>query len=178
MPFTPIHMGPGLLLKACAPRHFSLSVFTFTQILIDVEPLYHLVRGDDLLHQFFHTGLGATLIAFTAWAIGRPASGLALAVWNRTLCATRASFIAAAGAIPQRAALSGAVIGAASHLVLDSIMHHDVAPFAPFSSINPLLDALPLTTLEAGCLVAGILGAAGLGYRQWANRRASNDAAT
>jgi hypothetical protein len=32
MPFTALHLGPGLLLKAAAPRHFSLVAFGATQV--------------------------------------------------------------------------------------------------------------------------------------------------
>ena len=41
------------------------------------------------------------------------------------------------------AVLSGAVLGAGSHLLLDALMHADMAPFWPFTTANPLLGAVP-----------------------------------
>ena len=39
MPFTPLHMGPGMFVKAAMPRHFSIIVFGLTQIVLDLEAL-------------------------------------------------------------------------------------------------------------------------------------------
>jgi hypothetical protein len=38
-------MGPGLALKAAGGRRFSLLIFGFAQVLIDVEPLVRIVRA-------------------------------------------------------------------------------------------------------------------------------------
>ncbi|MDR0275331.1 MAG: hypothetical protein LBI48_08355 [Burkholderiaceae bacterium] len=51
MPFTPLHMGPGLAVKALLGRRFSLTVFGFSQIAMDIEPLARMIRGDTLLHE-------------------------------------------------------------------------------------------------------------------------------
>ncbi len=72
MPFTHFHMGPGIAATAAAGRHFSLMVFGFSQVAIDIEPLVRIIRGDAVLHGFTHTYFGATLIAITSVAIGRP----------------------------------------------------------------------------------------------------------
>jgi hypothetical protein len=32
MPFAPLHMGPGMAVKAAFPRHFSIVVFGLTRI--------------------------------------------------------------------------------------------------------------------------------------------------
>ncbi len=39
MPFTPVHMGPGILIKALLQSSFSLMVFGWTQIIMDIQPL-------------------------------------------------------------------------------------------------------------------------------------------
>jgi membrane-bound metal-dependent hydrolase YbcI (DUF457 family) len=38
-----------------------------------------------------------------------------------------------------RAVTLGAIAGTYSHVVLDSLLHADMRPFAPFSAANPLL---------------------------------------
>ena len=72
MPFTPFHMGPGLLIKSVLLRHFSLMLFGFSQVAMDIETLIHILRGDSILHGFTHTYLGATAIGFISFLIGRP----------------------------------------------------------------------------------------------------------
>jgi hypothetical protein len=68
MPVTPLHMGPALAAKALCGRHFSLLVFGFSQVVIDLEPLIRIQRDDAVLHGFTHTYLGATLLGLPSLA--------------------------------------------------------------------------------------------------------------
>lgn len=52
----------------------------------------------------------------------------------------------------------GALAGTLSHVALDSLMHHDIRPLAPFSEANGLLGAVSLDTLHLACVVAGVAG--------------------
>jgi hypothetical protein len=61
MPFTPLHFGPGLIVKAAVPGQFSLTAYTLANIAVDLEPLCHIVRRDYPLHGPFHTLPLATL---------------------------------------------------------------------------------------------------------------------
>ena len=72
MPFTPIHLGPGLAFKAMGGRHFSFMVFGGAQVLMDLEPLIGILRDRDVLHGVTHTWLGALVIGSVAAVIGRP----------------------------------------------------------------------------------------------------------
>ncbi len=65
MPFTPLHMGPGLLIKAALQGSFSLMVFGWAQILMDLQPLFVMWSGAGRLHGFYHTYFGATLPCIT-----------------------------------------------------------------------------------------------------------------
>lgn len=56
----------------------------------------------------------------------------------------------------------GAFAGAYSHVAIDSIMHGDMEPFAPLSAATPWLHVVPVETLQWFCVMAGIVGAAGL----------------
>lgn len=165
MPFTPFHLGPGALVKTGAPRHVSFMVFAFAQVLIDVEPLYFMLHGEYPIHRFFHSYLGASLVALVAYFLGRPIAGVALALLRRELGTTISAFREACRSIPRVAALTGAIVGAYSHVFLDSFMHADVRPFAPFSEANPFLLAIPTFELHVFCAVAGLLGSVGLGFR-------------
>lgn len=56
------------------------------------------------------------------------------------------------------AAVIAAWLGAYSHVLFDAIMHSDARPFAPWSSVNPLLDVIPLLWLHGGCVLFGVVG--------------------
>jgi hypothetical protein len=78
MPFTPIHMGPGILIKAILQSSFSLMVFGRTQIVMDIQPLVVMITGEGHLHGFTHTYVGAVLIAIFAALTGKYLSELGL----------------------------------------------------------------------------------------------------
>ena len=49
----------------------------------------------------------------------------------------------------------GAATGAYSHIVLDSIMHGDMTPLAPFSRSNILLHVVSVEVLHWFCVIIG-----------------------
>ena len=61
MPITPVHMGAALAAKAIAPRYFSFLIFGITQVAIDTEAAFYVIREDWPYHRFLHTYLGANL---------------------------------------------------------------------------------------------------------------------
>lgn len=158
MPITPFHLGPAAAVKALMPGHFSLTVFALTQLPIDLEPLYYMAMNEHPLHRFMHTFAGATLAAILAVIVGRPFCEAALRWWNAHLDTRLARWLSTGSEIPLAAAVSGAVIGAYSHLALDAIMHTDVRPLAPFSQANPLHGLISITMLYWACAIAGLLG--------------------
>ena len=158
MPFTPIHMGPGMAVKAAMPRHFSIIVFGLTQITIDVEVLRYLMRGEYPLHRFWHTYLGATIVAVGIAILGKPVSQWIKWMWNRV--APKCGDIDLSVVVPTTwtASLSGAFIGAYSHILLDSFYHADIKPLHPFSGINHLRGFISPYTVDVACIAAGIIG--------------------
>jgi hypothetical protein len=152
-------MGPGLALKALAGRHFSLMVFGFSQIAIDIEPLVRIIRGDAVLHGFTHTYLGATLIALGSALVGRPVCQFLLRYWNPDPSSPFLNWLPTAKTIPWSAAFVGAFAGTYSHVFLDSIMHSDMQPLAPASNANALLHVISVESLHVACLLSGVLGA-------------------
>ena len=170
MPFTPFHFGPGVMFKALAPGYYSFTVFLFTQIVIDLEPLYFMLHGEWPIHRFFHTYLGATVVSIIGITVGRPLCGVLITITKQRLRVTKQELLLATNRIKFTAALSGAFIGSYSHVALDSIMHSDVKPFAQFSEINPLLNAISSIELHLYCATAGIFGIIGMGF-WWLVRR-------
>jgi hypothetical protein len=167
MPFTPFHFGPGAAIKAALGRRFSFTVFAFSQILIDVEPGMRMLAGADELHPHLHTYAGATAVTLLSVWPGKRICEWALRLWNGKLSAEQARWLGVDPAIPWLAAWSGALIGAYSHIVLDSIMHADLRPFAPFSAANRLLHVLSLADLHLFCIVLGMIGIAVLAVLRW-----------
>ena len=167
MPITPFHLGPGAAFKAVAPRHFSFTVFAFSQALIDLEPIGFFLFTGDPVHPYLHTYLGATLVFLASGWLGRPVCEWALRVWNAWLNPAQARWLAYEAKISAKAAAAGAFIGAYSHVAIDSIMHADMVPFAPFSDARPWLAIVSVDNLQLLCVLAGVIGIAGLGLLRW-----------
>jgi hypothetical protein len=159
MPFTPIHLGPGLVFKAIGGRRFSFMVFGGAQVLMDIEPLIGILRGWPVLHGHTHTVAGALAIGTLAGSIGRPISEFAL----RLLRIAHPPFT-------WSAAFIGAYAGSFSHIALDAIMHADMVPFWPLLAGNPWLGAVSIETLHLACFVSGGLGLALVGGQALARR--------
>ena len=156
MPFTPIHMGPGILIKSLLQGSFSLMVFGWSQIIMDIQPLIVLITDEGHLHGFSHTYVGASLLAIVSALSGKYLSEFGLLVLgiskklNPIKIAWWVVFISA-------------FIGTFSHVLLDSIMHADVEPFYPFTLHNDFLAYFTIEQLHKFCLYSGLAGA-GLFY--------------
>jgi hypothetical protein len=157
MPFTPLHMGPGALVKAAAGRHFSLTMFGLSQVAIDLEPLVRILRGDGVLHGFSHTYVGATLIAAVCVAAGRPVCQWLLDRGWPESSLPFLHWLRGPAVITWPSAMAGAFVGTWSHVFLDSIMHGDIEPLFPFSRSNSLQLVISIETLHLLCLLAGAL---------------------
>jgi membrane-bound metal-dependent hydrolase YbcI (DUF457 family) len=157
MPFTPFHFGPGALVHAAAPRRVSFVAFCVANVVIDIEPLVWILRGEPPLHRLAHTFIGALAVALVTVALVLAAARLAVAL--RLPRPWRGS-----GPTAQRVAI-GALLGSVSHVVLDGAMHADVRPFAPWSDANPFLRAVSVDTLHGACVVAALVGVAWTGVR-------------
>jgi membrane-bound metal-dependent hydrolase YbcI (DUF457 family) len=158
MPITPFHFGPGALIHACAPKHVSFLAFCAANVIIDVEPMYFMATHQYPLHRFFHTYIGASLIVVATIALFVSARWFAKRFWLPNLFKWREL-----GLLP---VVMGAVAGSFTHVLLDSLMHYDMSPFAPFNADNPLWQAVSLEALHWSCLVAGIVGFLVLGMRK------------
>ena len=165
MPFTPYHFGPGAALHAMAPRRVSFFAFCAANVITDLEPLYHLLRNEGRVHGFFHTYLGATLTAAITVAAFAAARRLGARLPEFGLFREQELGVAAVAV--------GAAMGSWSHVLLDSIFHHDIRPFAPFSDADPLVHVVSHQAIQAGCVICGCAGVLVLVARRLSERRAA-----
>lgn len=161
MPFTPFHLGPGAAFKAVGAPHFSFLVFGGSQVLMDIEPLIRLLSGEPVVHGISHSFVGAIAIGAISAVTGRPISNLVLSlsrVRHRP--------------ITWRAAWIAAFAGTVSHVLLDAVMHPDMAPLWPFAAANPFLGLMSMPALHAMCVALGIVGILGILLLRFARRTA------
>jgi membrane-bound metal-dependent hydrolase YbcI (DUF457 family) len=141
-----------------APRHVSFLAFCASNVLIDLESLYNLVNHRYPVHAFFHTYLGATLVVLATVLLFVALRAVAPVLRVPNLLRWRE--------LTLRQATIGAALGAYSHVILDSLMHRDIQPFAPVSVSNFLLGAVSLDALHWGCVLAGAFGLALVAIRK------------
>lgn len=171
MPFTPLHMGAGLAIKALTGRHFSVLSFGVAQVAMDIEPLIGIIRGADVLHGPTHTYLGAIVIAVLAAAVSPPICRPILRRWNRELAFYRLDWLLTPESFARMPVIAGAFAGTFSHVALDSIMHGDIRPYAPWSDSNGLLGLISIEALHLWCVAAGLFGIFGWVALKWFGRR-------
>jgi hypothetical protein len=176
MPITPLHLGPGAILKAAAGQHMSLSVFVFCQITMDLEVLGRLLVGAPQIHGFTNTALGATVILVPSVLLGRPVCQAFLRWWNSQLNPVQARWLSVDPVITLKAAWIGGVLGIYSHVVLDALMHPDANPWAPFSPKNPFVGILSIESLNALCWWTIVIGIFVMGTAKvWTKRKATQE---
>ena len=161
MPFTPLHMGPGIAIKAALRRRFSLMVFGWSQILMDLQPLFVMLTDKGELHGFSHTMVGATLIGLLAALSGKPLGEIGLRILREPTHLP----------IAWPVAFLSAYLGTYSHVLIDSIMHSDITPLAPWWVGNPLHGVISIDTLHLLCVATAVAGGAiYYGMQRW-NRK-------
>lgn len=163
MPFTPFHMGIGILTKAILQSSFSLMVFGWAQIVMDLQPLVVMVTGHGHLHGFSHTYLGALILTVFSALSGKYLSelGLRFLKISKKLNPIKISWWVV---------FLSAFFGTFSHVFLDSIMHYDMLPLFPFSDDNALLRIISINTLHKVLMYSGLVGAGIYYYVQFKSR--------
>jgi membrane-bound metal-dependent hydrolase YbcI (DUF457 family) len=158
MPITPFHFGPGAAINSLAPKYVSFLAFCTANVLIDIEPLYYMVTRQHPLHRFFHTYIGTTIIMTLTAFIFFVALKLAERIKLPNIFKWQS--------LKSRSIWLGAAAGSYSHIVLDSIMHSDILPLAPFSNENILYQLISLKNLHLFCICSAIAALVIFGVRR------------
>lgn len=170
LPFTPFHMGAALIVKPALNRRFSVITFGIAQVAMDLEPGIRMAAGTDTLHGPTHTIPGALVVAFLVMLISPSICSALLTKWNREVVFYKQLWLANPGSVSKTAVIMGACFGTLSHVVLDSLMHHDIHPLSPFSQTNPFMGLITHDGVYQACTIAGVLGIATWLFSQWARR--------
>lgn len=158
MPFTPLHMGPGLLIKSLLGGAFSLMIFGWCQILMDIQPLLVMITGEGHLHGFSHTFIGSSGIAVIAVVTGVPLSNWFIFSKRFGFKEKDKNLLGLNRKIGWVVATFSSLIGSYSHVVLDAFMHSDVQPCYPINLENSYLYFVSIETLRSFCICSGVVG--------------------
>jgi len=155
MPFTPFHLGPALLLGVLLFYWVDLPTLLAASVLVDVRAVavvYGPLSGPT--HGILTTFVGGTFLALLL-------GGFVLAL-PQAVQQFPSRFRLARTAQPAPVFL-GALLGVASHVVLDAMLYADVQPFWPLVT-NPFLlePSVAVGAVYGGCVVAGAVGLARL----------------
>lgn len=133
MPLTPFHWSI-LFIGFLFFNTFSIPALLLSSIVMDIEPFYYLFISPNPsgeLHGFFHTYIGATIIAFVI--------ALVLIKWQRKVDYLFRLLRIDQKKFSNKEIYISSFIGAYSHILFDSFMHADVKPFWPITTTNPFL---------------------------------------
>jgi hypothetical protein len=149
MPFTPYHFGPALFIGVLLFPFVDLTTIMIASVILDIEPLavilFHLSMP---LHAFFHTYLGATLVACVLSVLIYP---------FRKYLNGIVSFFGLKQESSWRHIISASFIGTYSHVLLDSFLYPEMNPFFPLLG-NPFLGLLGFGFVYNLCVVLGLVG--------------------
>ena len=162
MPITPFHIIAGVAAKSLRPKYFSWTVFVLANILIDTEVVYYFFTEGSPAHKYFHTWIGATIIAFICATAGKYLCEVGLKILNFIFLNEKylpsLKWLRQGVKINQISAWSGAFIGGYSHIFLDSFVNLDMKPCFPFSDQNHLLGLISLKNTYVLCIGLFIIG--------------------
>ncbi|MFZ3150881.1 MAG: hypothetical protein WA116_04270 [Anaerolineaceae bacterium] len=149
MPFTPLHLGPGMAVKAVGQGKFSLIVYGWAQVLVDIQPLVVILSGEGQLHGITHTFAGGAVLGAAAALSGKY---LAESLLNLFRKKSRPPV-----QVSWPVAWWSGLLGGLGHVLMDSLIYSDMNPFWPFVKGNPLC-TLTDSQMLAFCLYSGMVG--------------------
>lgn len=152
MPFTPFHLGPALFFGLLLSTVFDLPTFLIANVLPDVEPfavLFFNVRGYPL-HGFFHSYIGATILAVILALCMYLLRGFFGRVMKGFRVQQSSSF---------KKIVFTSFAGAYFHVFLDSFLYSEMMPLYPLGG-NVFLAYGSYTVIYGFCGITALFGIA------------------
>jgi hypothetical protein len=151
-------MGPGILIKSVLHGFFSLIIFGWAQILMDLQPLLVIITGKGNLHGFSHTYIGATLIALVSAFTGKWVYEIIMKFIKKDFTEYQKKLFDVPKKLTVGVCILSSLLGTYSHVILDSIMHADVEPLYPVNLENEFHLFISIESLYKICIYTGIIG--------------------
>lgn len=149
MPFTPYHFGPSSWLGLLFNRYLDFLTFLIASVIIDIEPFIVIVFNLHYpLHGYFHTVLGATIIALLLAGIMNK-----MKRWVDKLML----FLSFHQKTNFRKILIASFTGTYLHILLDAPLYNDIHPFYPFTT-NPFYGLVSASVVHSFCAISFIIG--------------------
>jgi membrane-bound metal-dependent hydrolase YbcI (DUF457 family) len=156
-------MGPGMAVKAVAQERFSLIIFGWAQILMDLQPLVVFLTHEGQTHGVTHTFVGGAVLGAVAAVSGKPMGERLLNLFRKK-DKPRVH-------ISWKTAWWSGMVGGLSHVLLDGLIYPDMSPFWPFVQGNSM-DVFTSRGMTAFCIFSGLAGL--LVYFVWRGVEALN----
>ena len=138
MPFTPLHLGPALIIGIIFIYYLDFPTLLVASVILDIEPFVVLVFDLNYpLHGFFHSFLGGTIIILPLSLIMFKARPILNPITKFFKIELNNSFVNSLGA---------SIIGIYLHIFLDAPLYPDIQPFFPLY-FNPFLNTSELTEI-------------------------------
>ena len=152
MPFTPFHLGPGLLIGLLLFSYLHLPTFLLASMLPDLEPLHAITACSGCEHHgFWHSFAGASVQAIVL--------SMGMILLRKPVERLSELFRVKQNA-SWKNVLPAAFIGAFLHVLLDSTLYTDMEPFWP-SRANPFYaGGAAFEAVYVGCAVLFVFGLA------------------
>jgi membrane-bound metal-dependent hydrolase YbcI (DUF457 family) len=138
-----------MAVKAVMQKKFSLLVFAWAQVVMDLQPLVVILTGRGRTHGFTHTLVGAAVLGALAGVSGKYLSEWVLS-WRRN----RPRVTLRWGVV-----WFSAWLGTFSHVLIDGLIYPDMDLFWPFATGNPLRIGFLPGEMIRFCVISGVLGA-------------------
>ncbi len=150
MPFTPIHLGIAVPVKAVSNKKFNLMIFAWAQIVMDLQPLIVILTHRGRTHGITHTLIGAIVLGLVSAVSGKYLLELAGKIVNWQYLKS--------GVLSWKVVFISAYFGTLSHGLLDALIYPDMDLFWPFMEGNPLRIGISSLEMVGFCLLSGLLG--------------------
>lgn len=157
MPLTPFHLGPALLAGALCYRWLDLPTLLAASVVVDVRAALVLFGPlDPPVHGVLTTFVGgaAVALALAAAVLLLQDAVPAAFDWVRLDATGRPGPVVA-----------GALVGLASHVLLDATLYTDVRPFSPLATNPFYVGPEAFVPVYLGCFVAVLVAAPIAGFR-------------
>lgn len=150
MPFTPIHLGIAVPVKAVSEKKFNFLVFAWSQIVMDLQPLIVILTHRGQTHGITHTLIGAIVLGLVAAVSGKVALEVVAKIFNWRFLQS--------GVLSWKVVFISAYFGTLSHVLLDALIYPDVELLWPFVEGNPLRIGFLSSEVIGFCLLCGLVG--------------------